>query len=64
MSENRRIGKYEIQALLGKGASAAVFAGLDGDKKVALKIANRTTSTRRRPRSPACATPPSRPSSS
>ncbi len=43
MSENRRIGKYEIQALLGKGASAAVFAGLDGDKKVALKIANRTT---------------------
>ena len=43
MSENRRIGKYEIQALLGKGGSAGVFAGLDGDKPVALKIANRAT---------------------
>ncbi len=43
MSEPRRIGKYEIQALLGKGASAGVFAGLDGDKRVALKIANRAT---------------------
>ncbi len=42
MSEARRIGKYEIQALLGKGGSASVFAGLDGEKKVALKIANRS----------------------
>ena len=43
MSESRRIGKYEIQALIGKGGSAGVFAGLDGDKPVALKIANRAT---------------------
>ena len=43
MSENRRIGKYEIQALIGKGAAAGVYAGQDGDKPVALKIANRAT---------------------
>ena len=43
MSEARRIGKYEIQALLGKGGAASVFAGIDGEKKVALKIANRST---------------------
>jgi response regulator RpfG family c-di-GMP phosphodiesterase len=43
MSENRRIGKYEILAPLGKGSAASVFAGADGDKQVALKIANPNT---------------------
>ena len=43
MSEVRRIGKYEIQALLGKGSAAGVFAGSDAGKPVALKIANPAT---------------------
>ena len=43
MSENRRIGKYEIQGLIGKGSAAGVFAGVDGDKRFALKIANPAT---------------------
>ena len=43
MSEARRIGKYEIQSLIGKGSSAGVYSGLDGDKPVALKIANPAT---------------------
>ena len=43
MSEAKRLGKYEIQALLGKGSAAGVYAGVDGEKKVALKIANRAT---------------------
>ena len=43
MSEVRRIGKYEIQALLGKGSAAGVFAGSDAGKPFALKIANPAT---------------------
>ena len=43
MSENRRIGKYEVQALIGKGSAAGVFAGTDEGKPVALKIANPAT---------------------
>lgn len=41
MSEARRIGKYEIQALIGKGSAAAVYRGSDGARPVALKIVNR-----------------------
>ena len=43
MSEAKRLGKYEIKALIGKGSAAGVYAGVDGDKKVALKIANRAS---------------------
>ena len=43
MSEARRIGKYEIRDLLGKGAASAVYRGSDGDKMVALKLMNRAT---------------------
>ena len=42
MSEARRIGKYEIQALIGKGSAAAVYRGSDGERPVALKIVNRS----------------------
>jgi response regulator RpfG family c-di-GMP phosphodiesterase len=41
MSETRRIGKYEIQALIGKGSVAQVYRGLDAGKPVALKFVNR-----------------------
>jgi serine/threonine-protein kinase len=41
LSETRRIGKYEIQALLGKGSTAQVYRGADGAKAVALKFVNR-----------------------
>jgi response regulator RpfG family c-di-GMP phosphodiesterase len=43
MSETRRIGKYELRDLLGKGAGSAVYRGADGDKMVALKLMNRAT---------------------
>jgi response regulator RpfG family c-di-GMP phosphodiesterase len=43
MSEARRIGKFEIRDLLGKGAASAVYRGSDGDKMVALKLMNRAT---------------------
>jgi eukaryotic-like serine/threonine-protein kinase len=42
MSDGKRIGKYEIQSLLGKGSAATVFRGLDGQRPVALKILNRS----------------------
>ncbi len=42
MSE-RHIGKYEIQALLGKSGAAAVYRGADGARAVALKVVNRST---------------------
>jgi serine/threonine-protein kinase len=41
MTEPQRIGKYAIQALVGKGSAAAVYRGLDGQRAVALKIVNR-----------------------
>jgi serine/threonine-protein kinase len=41
MSETRRIGRYEIGELIGKGAAASVYRGSDGAKAVALKIVNR-----------------------
>jgi response regulator RpfG family c-di-GMP phosphodiesterase len=43
MSETRRIGKYEIRDLVGKGAASAVYRGADGNKIVALKLMNRAT---------------------
>ena len=42
MSETRHIGKYEIQALLGKSGAAAVYRGSDGKRSVALKVVNRS----------------------
>jgi serine/threonine-protein kinase len=41
VSEPRRIGKYEIEALIGKGSAAQVYRGSDGAKSVALKFLNR-----------------------
>jgi serine/threonine-protein kinase len=41
LSEPRRIGKYAIQALIGKGSAAQVYRGSDGSKSVALKFLNR-----------------------
>ncbi len=41
MSETQHIGKYEIQALLGKSSAAAVYRGFDGQRAVALKVVNR-----------------------
>ncbi len=41
MSETRRIGRYEIGELIGKGAAASVYRGTEGTKSVALKILNR-----------------------
>jgi eukaryotic-like serine/threonine-protein kinase len=38
MSDTRRIGRYEIGALIGKGASSSVYRGTDGQKTVALKL--------------------------
>ena len=43
MSETRRIGKYEVQDLLGKGSVAQVYRGTDGQKAVALKFVNRNS---------------------
>ncbi|HEX7607501.1 MAG TPA: serine/threonine-protein kinase, partial [Usitatibacter sp.] len=43
MSETRRIGKYEVRDLVGKGAGSAVYRGADGSKMVALKLMNRAT---------------------
>jgi response regulator RpfG family c-di-GMP phosphodiesterase len=43
VSEVRRIGKYEIRELLGKGSVAQVFQGFDGPKPVALKFMNRNS---------------------
>ncbi|HEY4998012.1 MAG TPA: serine/threonine-protein kinase, partial [Usitatibacter sp.] len=43
MSEPRRIGKYEIRDLVGKGGASAVYRGSDGDRIVALKLMNRGT---------------------
>ncbi len=42
MSETRHIGKYEIQALLGKSSAASVYRGADGARAVALKVVNRS----------------------
>jgi response regulator RpfG family c-di-GMP phosphodiesterase len=41
MSEARRIGKYEVRDLVGKGAASAVYRGGDGERMVALKLVNR-----------------------
>jgi serine/threonine-protein kinase len=38
MSDAKRIGRYEIGPLIGKGAGASVFRGTDGEKSVALKL--------------------------
>jgi response regulator RpfG family c-di-GMP phosphodiesterase len=43
VSETRRIGKYEVQDLLGKGSVAQVYRGSDGQKAVALKFVNRNS---------------------
>ena len=42
MSAPQRIGKYEIQSLLGKGAASAVYRGSDGKRSVALKVVGRS----------------------
>jgi len=43
MSDAKRIGRYEIGPLIGKGVGASVFRGIDGEKSVALKLASPTT---------------------
>src|SRR5215471_16565782 len=41
MSETRRIGKYTVEAQIGKGSWSTVFRGSEGGKSYALKVAQR-----------------------
>jgi serine/threonine-protein kinase len=41
VNEPRRIGKYQIHELIGKGSAAQVYRGTDAQKSVALKFMNR-----------------------
>jgi response regulator RpfG family c-di-GMP phosphodiesterase len=41
VSDKQRIGKYEIESLIGKESDSALYRGLDGAKPVALKVINR-----------------------
>jgi serine/threonine-protein kinase len=38
MSETKRVGRYEIGSLIGKGAVGSVYRGNDGEKLVAVKV--------------------------